>query len=94
MIWESAVIREDDRSAILKVARKYHASAVILFGSSVNREDAEDIDVGVRGIDPEAFFDLYGELLLCLSKPVDVVNLDKRSRFAELVENEGIVLDG
>ena len=88
------MISEYDRATILKCARKYNVGEVVLFGSSTEQEDARDIDIGVRGIDPEAFFDLYAELLLRLSRPADVVNLDKKSRFAELVEREGIVLDG
>ena len=88
------MISERDKGIILKYARKYDLREVILFGSSIEREEPKDIDIGIKGIKPELFFDFYGELLLLLSKPVDVVNLDKKSSFNKLVEKEGIKLYG
>jgi len=86
------MISERDKAIILKYARKYNLTGVILFGSSIKRKNANDIDIGIKGIKPELFFDFYGELLLSLSNRVDVVNLDKKSSFNKLVEKEGIKL--
>ncbi|MBF0496958.1 MAG: hypothetical protein HQK58_10365, partial [Deltaproteobacteria bacterium] len=62
-----------------------------LFGSCLEKgTEANDIDLAVRGIAPNAFFDFYGKLLRSLSKPVDVVNLTNKSRFTEAVEQNGI----
>jgi predicted nucleotidyltransferase len=88
------MLTEAERATVVRVARKYHLTEVILFGSSVEREDANEIGIGIRGIRPETFFDFYGELLLSLPKPVDLVNLEKRNRFTALVESEGIRLHG
>ena len=88
------MISEKDKTTILKYARKYNLTEVILFGSSIAREDANDIDIGIKGIEPKLFFDFYGELLLLLSKRVDIVNLDKKNPFNKLVEKEGIKLYG
>ena len=88
------MISERDKATILKYAKKYNLSTVILFGSSVNREEANDIDIGIKGIKPELFFEFYGELLLEIPKPLDIINLDKDDPFNKLVEREGIILYG
>jgi len=88
------MISETDVAAILRYAKKYNVSEVYLFGSSIEREDANDIDIGIRGILPELFFDFYGELLLELSKPLDIVDLNEDNSFNRLVMKEGVKLYG
>ena len=89
------MIAKKDRDTITEVAREYGVAKVVLFGSSL-AEDREphDIDLGVKGIEPRLFFRFYGELMMRLSKPVDVIDLAYRSRFTELVERDGVVLYG
>jgi len=88
------MISEKDKATILKYAKKYNLSTVILFGSCLDREDPNDIDIGIKGIEPELFFKFYGELLLEITKPIDIVNLDKNNPFNKLVEKEGMNLYG
>jgi len=88
------MISEKDKATILKYAKKYNLSTMILFGSCLDREDPNDIDIGIKGIEPELFFKFYGELLLEITKPVDIVNLDKNNPFNKLVEKEGMSLYG
>ena len=88
------MISEKDKAIILKCAKKYNLDTVILFGSSIDREDANDIDIGIKVIEPGQFFEFYGELLLLLSKRVDVINLSKENSFNKLIEKEGIKLYG
>ena len=88
------MISENDKIKILKYAKKYKLTRVILFGSSKERTDAKDIDIGVKGIAPKLFFDFCWELYRDLSKPVDVVDLSKDSLFNKLVEQDGLVLYG
>jgi predicted nucleotidyltransferase len=88
------MIKDEDKAIILKCAKKYRLSTVILFGSSVEREDANDIDIGIKGIEPGYFFNFYGELLLSLSKRIDVIDLSKETSFNKLIEKEGIRLYG
>ncbi len=45
----------------------------MLFGSSREIRDANDIDIGVTGLAPESFFAFCWELYRDLSKPLDVV---------------------
>ena len=88
------MISEKDKNIILAYAKKYKLEKVILFGSSKERIDARDIDIGVRGIAPNLFFDFCWELFRDLSKPVDVIDLSKDCLFNRLIEKEGLVLYG
>jgi len=88
------MISEKDRNTILIYAKKYNLEKVILFGSAKERIDARDIDIGVRGISPDLFFDFCWELYRDLSKPVDVIDLTKDCLFNKLIEQDGLVLYG
>ena len=88
------MISKIDMSTILMYSKKYKLTKVILFGSSKERTSARDIDIGVRGISPELFFDFCWELYRDLSKPVDIVDLSKDCLFNRLIEKEGVVLYG
>lgn len=87
------MITEKDKKTIQDIAQKYHAARVLLFGSALsNTVYGRDIDIAVEGIADKDFYAFYGELLCALSKPVDVVDLSKKSRFIDLVLKEGIPL--
>jgi len=89
------MISEKDKEIILKYAKKYKVSSVILFGSSTRKDrESNDIDIGVNGIEPGLFFDFYTELYKNLSKPVDLIDLSKKSLFNKLVEKRGIRIYG
>jgi predicted nucleotidyltransferase len=88
------MISENDKNIILMYAKKYNLEKVILFGSSKERIDARDIDIGVRGISPKVFFDFCWELYRDLSKPVDIIDLSKDCLFNKLIEKDGLVLYG
>ena len=85
------MITERDKEIILQYAQKYNVSSIILFGSSIRKgQEFNDIDIGVKGIEPRLFFKFYAELFKHLSKPVDLVDLSKKSLFNELVEETGV----
>jgi len=87
------MIDDTDKKIIERVARKYGAKRVVLFGSSLSPgRESRDIDIAVEGVEGRDFFTFYGELLCSLSKPVDIVDLSTKSRFVELVQQEGIPL--
>ena len=88
------MISKRDRATILRYAQKYNIGTVILFGSCLDKEDPDDIDIGIKGIKPEVFFEFYGELLLEIPKRIDLINLDKDNLFNRLVEKEGMKLYG
>ncbi|MCH8291295.1 hypothetical protein IH992_09370 [Candidatus Poribacteria bacterium] len=89
------MLPETDLNIIISCAKKYNVSAVYLFGSSLNEgAQPRDLDLGVKGLQPQFFFKFYGELLRYLSKDVDLVDLSKKSLFNDLVEERGIRIYG
>ncbi|MGC9396086.1 MAG: nucleotidyltransferase family protein [Anaerolineae bacterium] len=88
------MLSDAERKVILTCAHKYGATELYLFGSSLAGDQYRDIDLGVKGVPPMLFFKFYGELLRKLSRSVDVVDLSKRSRFADIIEKEGVKLYG
>jgi len=89
------MISEEDKAMIVNIARRYDVKDVLLFGSSIDpNRVANDIDLAIEGIAPAKFFDFYGELLFALSKPVDLVELSRNSKFNRLIYQEGVRLYG
>ncbi|MCK4401000.1 nucleotidyltransferase domain-containing protein [bacterium] len=89
------MITEKDKAIILEYAKKYNVSFLYLFGSSLDDNDeANDIDLAVKGIMPKLFFKFYGELLRNLSKPVDLIDLSKKSLFNQIVERKAVKIYG
>ena len=84
------MITESDEKIIIQYAKKYNVSSVILFGSSLEKgKKANDIDLGVKGIEPRLFFKFYAELFKYLSKLIHLIDLSKKSLFNDLVEETG-----
>lgn len=89
------MISEFDKKIIREISEKYHVKKVLLFGSSLDPvKEGRDIDLAIEGIDPKEFFDYYGDLLLKLSKPIDVIDLSIASKFTALVKKEGVPIYG
>ena len=91
----SRMINKTDEEKIIELAKKYRASSIYLFGSSLeDEENANDIDLGVEGVDPSMFFKFYGELIRSLPKAVDLVDLSKQSMFNNAVRKRGVKIYG
>ena len=89
------MITDTDKAVIVDLAKKYRAGRILLFGSSVSKQsESRDIDLGVEGISPRVFFRFYADLMLRLSKPVDVVDLTRSTAFTLLVRRDGVPLYG
>jgi len=89
------MISKREKEIIIRCAEKYKVSSIYLFGSSLDRNsEYNDIDLAVKGIKPEVFFKFYGELLRSLSKPVDLVDLSKKSLFNQIIEEKGVKIYG
>ena len=88
------MISENDKKSILEISKKYKVKKVFLFGSSSTSKESRDIDLGVEGVPSSIFFKFYSELIFSLSKPVDLVDLSKKSRFNNLILSEGTLLYG
>jgi predicted nucleotidyltransferase len=90
-----SMISEQDKAAIVQLARRFRVEKVFLFGSAADsQKESADIDLAVQGIRPEQFFDFYGELILALSKPVDLIDLSQNTKFNVLVKREAVALYG
>ncbi|MCL0075196.1 hypothetical protein M1N53_03465 [Thermodesulfovibrionales bacterium] len=89
------MITEKEKDIILQYAKKYRVSSISLFGSSIEKDkESNDIDIGVKGIEPRLFFKFYADLFKHLSKPVDLIDLSKKSLFNDLVEETGVRIYG
>ena len=89
------MINEREKGIITRCAKKYNVSSIYLFGSSLDIDsEPNDIDLAVEGIRPEIFFKFYGELLRSLSKPVDLVDLSRKSLFNRIIEEKGVKIYG
>ncbi len=89
------MISENDRAIITQFAKEFNVTSVVVFGSSLsNGIDAHDIDLGVKGLDPRSFFKFYAALFKHLTKPVDLVDLSRKSAFNELIEESGVKIYG
>jgi len=89
------MISEIDKKAILDIAVKYEITRLLLFGSSLeSNRDSHDIDLAVEGLPEDKFFKFYSELIFSLSKPVDLIDIGKESRFRDAIVRESVPLYG
>ena len=89
------MISKEDKYRLLEIAKKYNISKLYLFGSNIDeKRNPDDIDLAVDGIEDSLFFKFYGELIFSLSKPVDLIDLKKKSLLNEMIKSEGILLYG
>lgn len=89
------MISKKDEKKIKKIANKYGASKIILFGSSLDEnKKSADIDLAVEGVPDSQFFSFYGELIFNLSKPIDIVDLKNKSKFNNLIISNGKIIYG
>lgn len=79
-------LNKDIKQAI-EILKSYDCSEIYVFGSIVkgNYKDNSDIDIAIKGIKPEKFFDAYADLSFSLQSEVDLVNLDTNKHFADLL---------
>jgi predicted nucleotidyltransferase len=84
-----------DKATIATLARRYGAARVWLFGSSTGpRQRGRDLDLAVEGVAPARFFQFMGDLMLSVSRPVDVIALEKSSKLSALIRRDGVAIYG
>ena len=89
------MLSAQDRAKIKDIAQRYGVGQVLLFGSSIDEQaDARDIDLAVEGLAPSRFFSFYADLIFSLSKPVDLVDMGRKSRFTDIIRQEGVSVYG
>ena len=89
------MVSQNDVETIKQLSRKYNAQKVVLFGSSLDpQRQANDIDLAIEGVTPKDYYRYCGELMMALTKPVDIVDLSVPCKFNDIILEEGIVLYG
>ena len=91
------IFPEDYRADIeraVQILRRGGCSEVHVFGSVAEgrTRKGSDIDLAVRGCQPERFFSLLGELLTELEHPVDLIDLDRESRLVGFLQKHWLLV--
>ncbi len=76
--------REDLRNAV-SYLKSVGCAEIYVFGSveKGTHREGSDIDIAVRGVSPDQFFAVYGELMTRLAHSVDLVDLDLQPDFGK-----------
>jgi len=89
------MVSQNDIETIKRLSNKYNAQKVVLFGSSLSsQQEANDIDLAVEGVASKDYYRYCGELMMALTKPVDIVDLSVPCKFVDIILEEGVVLYG
>lgn len=91
----SAALTKEEIGEIVSVLSQYGAEKIYLFGSYATGEvrEGSDIDLAVDGMEGEVFFKAFGEILLRMSKDVDLIDLsDAKRTLQNRIEREGRVI--
>ena len=89
------MVSQNDIEIIKRLSSKHRVRKVILFGSSLDpQRQADDIDLAVDGVAPQDYYQYCGELMMSLTKPVDIIDLSIPCKFVDIVLEEGVVLYG
>ena len=82
---------QDDIDMAARILREAGAREVFVFGSAGREEQrpGSDLDLSVRGLPPERFFDAMSRVALAISRPIDLIDLDERNPFTEYLERKG-----
>ncbi len=92
---EKAVLtRELDK--IINISKDFGAETVLLFGSCLDGvELAQDIDIAVKGVKPERFFEMYGKILGAVNTEIDMIPLEyAREHFSKRILEKGRLIYG
>jgi len=84
-------IFEKDIKEIIRISKEYDVEEIFLFGSCLDAlESANDIDIAVKGIKPEKFFELYGKILGAARNEIDLIPIENvREHFAKSILERG-----
>ena len=83
-------ISEDIKTAI-EYLKSEGCTEIYIFGSIAEGDIRanSDIDIAVRGLTPENYFSVYGELMMRIKTSVDLVDMDLQKGFGETLQASG-----
>ena len=86
----------NDISEIIRISKEYDAEKVFLFGSCLDKmESAKDIDIAVKGVNPDKFFEMYGRILGVAENEIDLIPIENvREHFANTIFEKGMLIYG
>ncbi|MGR3175929.1 MAG: nucleotidyltransferase family protein [Candidatus Scalindua sp.] len=89
-------VLERELAKVVSLSKEFGAEKVLLFGSCLEDvESAQDIDIAVKGVKPEKFFEMYGRILGEVDSEVDLIPLeDTREHFAKRILEKGRLIYG
>lgn len=89
------MLSQNDIKTIKELSGKYDVGKVILFGSSLDsKRESNDIDLAIEGVASKDYYKYCGELMMALTKPVDIVDLSVHCKFTDIILEEGVVIYG
>lgn len=78
---------------IRTIAGSYGLKRLVLFGSAIESLDsARDVDIACEGLSGKKFLRFGAELEDIFNKTVDLIQIEERSKFIELILKKGIVI--
>lgn len=86
---------EDNYMQLIRAAavvlKKHGAQEVYLFGSAATGtiREGSDIDMAVKGLPPQVFFKVMGQVNNILGCPLDLIDLDEPGPFTRYLKEEG-----
>ena len=85
--------RRDLRVAV-DLLKELGCGEIYLFGSLVDGDlhPNSDIDLAVRGCPTDKFYYAVGKLVMELEHSVDLIDLDRTSRFTNAIETSGSLI--
>ena len=85
--------RRDLRVAV-DLLKELGCGEIYLFGSLVDGDlhPNSDIDIAVRGCPTDKFYYAVGKLVMELEHSVDLIDLDRTSRFTDAIETSGSLI--
>jgi len=89
-------VLERELAKVVSLSKEFGAEKVLLFGSCLEDvESAHDIDIAIKGVKPERFFEMYGRILGEVDSELDLIPLeDTREHFAKRILEKGKLLYG
>jgi predicted nucleotidyltransferase len=82
---------KQDIELAIKILQDAGAREVFIFGSASRGavRPESDIDMAVRGLPPERFYEVVGRVLSSISRSFDLVDLDEPNEFTAYLERKG-----
>jgi len=89
-------VLERELTKIISISKDFGVEKMLLFGSCLEElESAQDIDIAVKGVKPEKFFEMYGKILGVVDCEIDLIPLeDTREHFAKRILERGKLIYG